>query len=261
MKNLIRGGSKGIAFLMALMMVGSVFGAVSWAPTAKADVTTKTYYLNCKGTTYTKTMEDTASGENDGRGYNHLGAVFVDAYFVGDIFGVPHVLGDIIDEYPASPAASGFTLDTARDVEATVYVTTESYNDLLLNISLYAFTESDAVFLGGASVENIATIAGSPDSPALFGYVPFEAKFKVKQSSFTGNLKLVIKPELATGDWFYGYEGDHASFVKIPIQSTASQPPTASFTYTIYPDSNKVDVDATGSTGGSGTITKYEWQW
>ncbi|MDD5502413.1 MAG: PKD domain-containing protein, partial [Candidatus Thermoplasmatota archaeon] len=253
-KNLV--AKKALAVFLTVLMVGSVFGAVNWAPTVQAASSTITYYLHNIGTDYEEFMsEENFEGENDGRGYNQLGSVFTDAAFVGDVFGVPHVLGDVVDEYPASPVASGFALDSTKDVEATIYVCSQDYNNLLLNISLY----DDNGFLGGASVENVVTIAGSTGSPELFGYVPFEAKFKILVEEFNGNLKLVVRPEIGTGSWMYGYDGDHASFVKIPVQSTVSPPLTASFDYAV--NGNTISADASGSIAGSGTITNYKWQW
>lgn len=123
--------------------------------------------------------------------------------------------------YPVEgPQNPNVALDEDREIEATIHLqysplgesnTDANVGTLALNLTLVA---NGGEILGSQTVEE--------DAPIDEGWVPFEFAFPPRIDHVErGSLEAEVNADATTTGYVFGYEGDHASSIALPVSPGA----------------------------------------
>ncbi|MFA5787016.1 MAG: S8 family serine peptidase [Actinomycetota bacterium] len=197
-------------------ITGTAVAGKPW-PTHTLPPEATTYFLHntggaCAEGNHFMTTED-SPGDQDGCGW--LAVSWAD-YWVG-------VLGTGTETYPAVPPPTGAILKTQTAL-ATLYMTTEAAG----------YYEFDVSLLDGSTP--VATAAGSAIVEAVSAtYTPVEVEIPVPADvQLSEGLSLRVAMAVGSGNWYWGYEGDHASRLQVTLART--EPAAASVSLRVIGD-------------------------
>ena len=194
--------------------------------------TSLTYWLHNVGAAAVKGADElNSTGDNDGRGYNGFGAALATAE---SALGVT-VLAPV-DDYPTQNG--GLRLDPAGTVDATLFVKFTASGPTVGGVGTTVARGPPAAatfrvsLLSGQHVlaSGAAEVLSVPGAD-LWHQV--DVSFPAKAADVAaGTLVLRVSVDRATAGYVFGFEGDHASRVQVPVLAGAPQAPVRQTDFT-----------------------------